>query len=205
RKGHNPVDGSEIEIPASVAPTFNTNTLVTKNLTFTKVWRDNNNENSMRPQNITADVYLGDTLIDSCTASASTSWNCTVTGLAVYDAKGNARSYLAKERIVPVGYETSDVIVTGKDTTAAELTNTLIVKNITVIKNWVDNKNFDSTRPGTITLKLYRDGSEFRSAIMSAAAHQFSDNIWIYTFEDIPEYNSSGSRASYTVKEFSAN
>ena len=182
-----------------------TNTLITKNLTFTKVWRDNNNENSMRPQNITADVYLGDTLIDSCTASASTSWKCTVTGLAVYDSRGNARSYLAKERTVPLGYETSDVIVAGKDTTAVELINTLVVKDVPVIKNWVDNKDFDSNRPNSIALKLYRDGSEFRSAIMSAAAHQYSDNVWIYIFEDVPEYSASGSRAIYTVKEFPAN
>ncbi|MBQ6519007.1 MAG: Cna B-type domain-containing protein [Anaerolineaceae bacterium] len=179
-----------------------TNTLVTKNLKFTKVWLDDNDQNSMRPQSTTIDVYLGDTMKGSCTASADTSWICTVTGLAVYDATGSPRKYIAKERTVPAGYASSDVNVTVENTTTAEIVNTLETKNISVIKNWTDNENYDSIRPSGIIVVLYKDGIEFRSSLVTSAEHLVSSNIWAYVFRDVPEYNSSGSRAVYTVKEF---
>ena len=119
--------------------------------------------------------------------------------------KGNPRSYIARERTVPVGYISEAVIVSGKDTTTADIINTLVTKDISVVKNWVDNKNRDLSRPAAIQLKLYRDGSEFRTAAVTASEHQVSDNVWIYTFNNVPVYNSSGNLSVYTTKEFSAN
>ena len=99
--------------------------VMTKNITVKKIWDDENNE-SKRPQSITFDAYDNDsytTVIGSCTADASTSWECTIENLPAirdykYDVKGSEahhyyeQSYYIKERTVN-GYESEPVAAPG--------------------------------------------------------------------------------------------
>ena len=182
-----------------------TNTLITKDISVNKAWEDQNNKYGGRPTNLKFDLYLGDEVKDSCTATADTSWKCTFSGLPVYDALGLELSYTIKENKVPDGYSTEDVVVSGKDAKTASIINKLITRDITVIKNWTDNNDHDRKRPQSIVLKLYQDGELFSTVTLTAAENTLSKNVWTYVFQDIPKYNKDGEAAVYSIKEFPAN
>ena len=179
-----------------------TNTLITKDLVVTKIWEDNENAYSMRASSLKFDLYQNDEKKDSCTVSSDTSWKCTFSGLPVYDPLGLEQKYVIKETEVPVGYSTADVTVSGKDTVAAEVTNKLETKDITVIKNWTDSNDHDRKRPESIVLKLFKDGELFKTKEINAAENSLSANVWSYVFTNIPKYNERGEPAVYSVKEF---
>ena len=181
-----------------------TNTLITKDLSVSKMWEDQDNKYKMRPENLEFDLYLGDEIKDSCAATADTSWKCTFSGLPVYDALGLEQNYTVKENTIPKGYTTEDVVVSGKDSKTASVINKLITKDITVIKNWDDNSDHDHKRPQSIILELYQDSELFSTAMLTAAENTLSENVWTYIFRDIPKQNKNGNEAVYTIKELPA-
>ena len=179
-----------------------TNTLITKDLVVTKVWDDMENAYGSRATSLKFDLYQNDEKKDSCTVSSDTSWKCVFSGLPVYDPIGLEQKYVIKESEVPIGYSTEDVTVSGKDTIAAEVTNKLETKDITVIKNWTDSNDHDRKRPESIVLKLFKDGELFKTKEINAAENSLSANVWSYVFETVPKYNERGEPAVYDGKEF---
>ena len=67
--------------------------------------------------------------------------------------------------------------------------------DIPVVKVWEDNENRDGNRPGSITVRLYADGAEVDSAVISAAEG------WNHTFTEKPRYNTRGEEINYSVNE----
>lgn len=54
--------------------------------------------------------------------------------------------------------------------------------DVPVTKTWSDNNNKDGNRPDSITVRLYADGVEVNSQVITAA------NNWAHTFTELPRY-----------------
>ena len=68
--------------------------------------------------------------------------------------------------------------------------------DIPVTKTWNDNNNHDGNRPESVTVRLYADGVEVDSHVLTAAEG------WKYTFVDKPRYREDNkTEIVYTVNE----
>ena len=78
---------------------------------------------------------------------------------------------------------------------ATTITNkrTVRTRNITVNKVWADNNA--TSRPTSVDVQLYANGSAVGAAVTLEDA-----NHWTYTWNDLP-YNEAGQQIVYTVKE----
>jgi len=68
--------------------------------------------------------------------------------------------------------------------------------DVPVTKTWSDNNNKDGNRPDSVTVRLYADGVEVASHVLTAAEN------WIFTFTDLPRYQADNrTEIVYTVNE----
>ena len=65
----------------------------------------------------------------------------------------------------------------------------------TVNKTWDDQGNADGSRPAAITVRLYANGSEYRTATLTSLSG------WTNLFTDLPIKDSNGNDISYTISE----
>ena len=63
------------------------------------------------------------------------------------------------------------------------------------VKTWVDSDNAAGKRPESITIRLYADGEEIGSRVVTEA------DGWAWCFEDLPKYAEDGAEIVYTVAE----
>ncbi|HWP51691.1 MAG TPA: Cna B-type domain-containing protein [Clostridia bacterium] len=68
---------------------------------------------------------------------------------------------------------------------------------LTVKKVWNDNSDQDGVRPDTISIKLFRDGSQVQTVSLNEAGD------WSHTFTDLPKYKNGSTtvESEYTVSE----
>ena len=156
----------------------------TTSVSGTKTWNDNNNQDGIRPDSITVNLYGNGNFVASTTATAATSWAYEFTNLPKNNA-GNPITYTVTETPV-FGYSTE---INGYD-----ITNTHTPETVTVngAKTWIDND--DSTRPASITVRLLADGNEAASKTVTAA------DGWAYEFANLPK-NNAGVPIVYTITE----
>ncbi|MGM1402953.1 Cna B-type domain-containing protein, partial [Bacillus cereus group sp. BceL309] len=64
-------------------------------------------------------------------------------------------------------------------------------------KVWEDYNNKFNTRPGSITVKLLQNGTEFQTKEVKAD----KDGNWSFDFKDLPKYDGEGNEIQYTVNE----
>lgn len=176
-------------------PTINgfsiTNTL-SKELTITKKWIDNNNSYLTRPSNVTIKVLQNnkdykDVVI---TGNYSTNeWANKIT-VPVYDSEGNEYVYTLKEEVVENYSSTYD-----SDTYT--FTNILTgEEKIKVTKKWLDNSNSYTTRPSSVTVKLKQNDKDYQSLTLTGTT-----NTWISDEILVPKYDSNGIKYTYTIEE----
>ena len=162
---------------------INTHVPATIDLTVSKVWDDNENQDGIRPRNLQVQLSDGRRV----TLSESNSWTETITGLPKYAAgeeieytwsEGEIRGY---SQISNVTNEYSTVITNRHetDTTVA-----------TVIKVWNDDNNRDGVRPESLTVTL----SDGQQRMLSA------ENNWTATITGLP-MNAGGQPIAYTWTE----
>lgn len=149
----------------------------TVDISGTKVWQDNNDEYGVRPDSFTAELYAGETLVDSQVVMDDT---FSFKDLPKYDDNGKEIVYTVKDTVP--GYESSYV--------DSVLTNTLMgydeTTSIQVTKLWADNNNVDGLRPESVTINVYADGDTENPV---ASQEIFGEsNEWSYTFTDLPKY-----------------
>ena len=65
-------------------------------------------------------------------------------------------------------------------------------------KIWVDDSNGHNTRPDSITVTLYANGSAVNATPSWSGTRS---DTWTYSFTDLPAVDESGSTISYTVRE----
>ena len=158
----------------------------TTEITINKVWKDNNNQDGMRPDSITVNLLANDKKVKTVEITEKDNWTYTFENLPVYK-DGKKINYTITEEAVQ-NYET---IVDGYNITN---THTPITLNIIGEKKWVDNDNEAGFRPNSVKINLLENGVVTDTAIVS------EDNNWIYTFENLPMYK-DGKKINYTVEE----
>ena len=162
------------------------------NISGTKVWNDNNDQDGKRPTKITVQVLKGEQVVAEMEVSAETDWKFEFKDLPKYE-KGKEITYKLKE--VSVAHYTTEV--TGKDGKYT-ITNTHTPAKINVKgqKIWDDANNKDGIRPDSIVVKLLANGVETGKTATASVA-----SGWTYEFTDLDRYQDGGKEIVYTVKE----
>ena len=162
------------------------------NISGTKVWNDNNDQDGKRPTKITVQVLKGEQVVAEVEVSAETDWKFEFKDLPKYE-KGKEITYELKE--VSVEHYTTEV--TGKDGKYT-ITNTHTPAKINVKgqKIWNDANNKDGIRPDSIVVKLLANGVETGKTATASAA-----SGWTYEFTDLDRYQDGGKEIVYTIKE----
>lgn len=178
-----------------------TNTFVPEKVSFkvTKKWVDNNNQDGVRPDKITVQLYrkisgqqTGTAFGDPVEVKASDNWEYTWTQLDKVDANNNIYEYYVEET-VPDDY-VLDGIQYGNY--SAEITNSheTAVTDVSVIKKWEDDNNQDGVRPESIQVKLLANGVLKSTIVLSDV------NDWKYTWRNLDKY-ANQQEIEYTVTE----
>ena len=164
----------------------NNHTPATVKVSGTKTWKDNNNQDGIRPSSITVNLLANGQQVASKTVSASDNWQYSFDNLAAY-ANGKKITYTVTENAV-AGYTST---VDGYNVTNNHTPATVKVSGT---KTWNDNNNQDGIRPSSITVNLLANGQQVASKTVSA-----SDN-WQYSFDNLAAY-ANGKKITYTVTE----
>ena len=155
----------------------------------TKTWSDAENQDGLRPEQVTIKLLANGTETgQTTTATAANGWTYEFTGLDAKDAQGQAITYSVAEEAV-TGYTST---VNGYDITNSHTPETVDVRGT---KTWEDGDNQDGLRPEQITVKLLADGVETGQTTTATAA-----NNWTYEFTNLPK-NKAGQAITYSVAE----
>ena len=174
----------------------------------TKTWADNNNQDGVRPDSITVELFK---TVDDKTTSMGDNYKRTLTGntvdyswsdLPVYEA-GKEITYTVKE----VG-ETNSKIAgkNGKEYTVEydgmNIKNSYEPEKTTVsgTKTWADNNNQDGVRPDSITVELFKTVDDKTTSMGDNYKRTLTGNTVDYSWSDLPVYE-AGKEITYTVKE----
>ena len=168
----------------------NTHTPAATELFVTKTWKDNGNNDGMRPDEITVTAHGSDGRSYTEKLNADNQWSIMFSNLPIY-ADGKTIDYTLTEEVVP-GYASS-ITRNGKSFT---LINTHVdeTKNITITKAWNDGNNQDGLRPKTITAVV--NGSDGSARFVQL----FEGQNWATNLNNLPKYK-NGTEIQYTVKE----
>ncbi len=164
-----------------------TNTLM-KEIGLKKIWKDGNNSDLTRPSNVTFNVKQnGNNYRDVVITGdySSNEWTKTIT-VPVFDSSNNEYSYSIDEE--PIQYY-------SKYCEGFTCTNTLGGDDsIHITKIWIDDNNSYETRPDSISVVIYRNGTEYKTVELT------DSNNWEY-IEEVPKYDDNGNKYTYTIEE----
>ena len=186
---------------------INSYTPQTMDYQVTKVWDDANNQDGLRPESITVQLYksvaggaetpaTGKTLIlTAANQLDANTWSASFTGLPQFE-EGQEIVYSVKEDeatlavLAEKGYQSA---VTG-----TVVTNSRTPEQIKISgkKVWDDADNQDGIRPEAITVQIM-NGTLLVDEIQVTAA-----NDWTFQSKDLPKY-ANGQEIAYTVVEVS--
>ena len=165
-----------------------------------KVWNDGSNQDGLRPQSVTVQLYktVGGTTAavngETRTMSRANSWTAQWTDLPKYE-DGAEITYSVQETETYDGYTVSYDVDEHDGTYLVINTHTPATTSVSVEKAWNDNDDQDGIRPDAVTVALYADGVATGKAVELSEA-----NDWKHTFTDLPE-NSYGTAVVYTLVE----
>ncbi|WP_180349991.1 Cna B-type domain-containing protein, partial [Bacillus sp. D386] len=171
----------------------NTHTPGQTSVTVTKVWKDAENQDGIRPNSIKVQLKAdGQAEGEAIVLNEANSWTYTWTDLD-QKASGKDIVYTVEEDGVPKGYTTE---VEGNATTGYTITNSYTPETVDIsgTKTWDDKDNQDGVRPKSITVNLLANGTEVAEKTVTA-----EDN-WAYSFTELDMYK-NGQQITYTVTE----
>ena len=172
----------------------NTHTPKTTEITVTKVWKDEDDTDGMRPDSLTLTVNGapdGTEIPEPAVTKNGNTWTYTWTGLPKY-SDGEEIKYTISEDSVPAGYQAEPTSV--EDGGTITNTHTPGTTEIKVKKVWDDANDKDKKRPASITINLLADGKEIQEKAVTE-----SDG-WEVTFTELP-VRKEGKKIVYTVTE----
>ena len=125
--------------------------------------------------------------------NSANGWKYTFADLPKYHA-GNLVEYTVEEVNIPAGYTKT---VTGNVTDGYNITNTYTPEKVQVFgsKNWNDDGNAAGTRPGSITIRLYANGSEIDHKTVT------EKDGWSWNWTGLNRYDTDHKEISYTISE----
>lgn len=164
----------------------------TINIPVAKVWKDNENQDGVRPNAVTIRLLANGNEVDRVVLQEGT-LSHTFINKPVFRS-GHQITYTVSEDSV-TDYS---VRVSGSAEIGFTVTNTYEpdVTSLHVSKVWEDDDNRDGMRPTVITVNLLANGEKVDSHTLSA------ENNWSYDFEKLP-VKADGETISYTVEEVS--
>ena len=190
------VTGYDTVITGTAATGFTvTNSYIpeTVDLSGSKTWNDNDNQDGKRPASITIRLYAdGKELADQAQTvkpDQDGNWKWSFTELPKY-ANGKTISYTITEDVVD-GYTPSYNGMNVTNSYTPEKTS------VTVTKAWNDAGNQDGIRPASIAVKLLADGADTGKTVILSEG-----NNWTDTFTGLDKYK-GGKEIVYTIEEVS--
>ena len=179
-----------------------------------KVWDDDKNRDSIRPDSITVTLYaeaegVAKHEIKQVTLNEANNWTAAVSGLAKYvrvkqgdEEYSKLYTYTWEEENVPAGYTLTTAVDDSADTVKTIFTNTHIPEKVeaSVTKVWNDNNNQDGKRPTGITVKLYgKAGEAAAEEILEMTLNEA--NNWKYTKTDLLKFKNGAAYTYYWTEE----
>ena len=164
----------------------------TVEISGSKTWIDNDDQDGVRPKTITVKLMADGTQYDSKTvdvaADGSASWS--FTNLPKYN-DGKEIVYSIEEAQVQY-YETK---ISGND-----IINTHVPETVEIAghKVWNDDNNNDNIRPASIEIQLLADGQAVEGKKLTVTA----DDNWSWKFTGLPK-NAGGKAIMYSFAETS--
>ena len=195
------VDGYETEINDFDITNRHTPEVISYKVT--KVWNDNNNQDGIRPDSITVNLYADGVKVDFKVLNASNNWTYVFKNLPKYKDGGIAIKYSLVEDEVK-GYTTNipDPEETTKETKelSATITNTHEVekRDLKVTKTWLDKNNKSNKRPDFINVNVFANGNLFTQITLT------KDNNWMFILSNLDKYK-DGKEILYTLEELKVN
>ncbi|WP_139891617.1 Cna B-type domain-containing protein, partial [Bacillus sp. D386] len=182
------VDGYTTEVKGY--DLINTHVPDTIEIKGTKTWNDGNNQDGIRPKEITVNLMAGSEKVASTKVEAGEDgkWSYSFTNLPKYK-NGQEIEYSVSEVKVD-GYTTE---VKGYDLINTHTPETIKIEGT---KTWNDGNNQDGIRPTEITVNLLANGEEVANTKVEAD----EDGKWSYSFTNLPKYK-NGQEIEYSVSE----
>ena len=173
--------------PAEGYVITNTHTPAVTEVAGSKTWKDNNDQDGVRPDSITINLMKNGQLFQSKTVTANNGWAWSFENLPKYE-NGNEITYSITENVVE-GYTTE------YDGTNVINSYTPQKTSVTVTKSWEDSDNQDGIRPDNVTVKLFANGEDTGKTLTLNARNQ-----WTGSFTELDQY-ANGEEIRYTVQE----
>ncbi len=175
-----------------------TNTHTPETITFNiqKNWDDQENNDGIRPDEITVRLKADGVEIASAVLSSETSWKASFEDLPKYHNQGTLIKYEIVEDEV-LGYEINieDAIIDNDGNQTIVITNTHEIEttDITIEKIWDDEEN-ESKRPESITVNVYANSELYEIVEIT------KENNWTYNLTGLQKYL-NGEEIVYTIEE----
>ena len=168
----------------------NTHKVAKTSVSGQKTWSDHDNQDGVRPDEITVNLLADGKKVDSKTVTAKDGWKYEFNDLDKFKA-GQEIKYTVEEAAV-AGYETT------YDGNNIVNTHQVAKTSVSGQKTWLDNNDQDGNRPDSITLHLLANGKEVATKAVTAK------DDWKYEFNDLDKY-SAGKKIVYTITEDQVN
>ena len=192
-----------------ITNTFDPSKLTDKTeVSATKVWA-NMNSDAARTNTITSiklQVKNGGTVVKEKEVTEKDNWTYTFTGLPVYDKAGNRITYTIDETVANNDDQTK-LGLYDKSIENGVITNTFNPEKVTektkvtATKAWA-NMESDAAKANKLTsIKLQVKNGD---TVVKEKEVTEKDN-WTYTFTDLPVYDKTGNKITYTIDETVAN
>ena len=188
------IDGYTSEVKSlgnNVFEVHNTHIPETISKTVTKTWKDNENQDGIRPASVTVTLTGSNAVSKTATLNEDNGWTATFENLPKHD-HGNIVAYNVKESDT-AGYEASVVKTEDGFQLINEHDSETTMRTVTLV--WRDEDNRDGVRPDAATIHMSgTDGTQ--------DAKDFTkDSSWSsIVFKDLDHYK-DGNEIKYTVAE----
>ena len=180
-------EGADIAVANSYTP-------ITKTITVTKVWEDRNNQDGIRPDEVTFTVTGSDDKTYEVTLSAPVNDPTANTWTAEVEvekyADGEEVTFTVDEDEVPAGYEKS----VDNDNLIVTNTHEVETKTITVTKVWDDKDDQDKIRPRSVKLTVTGSDGKKYDVDVTGTGNKWTAEVEVEKFAD-------GEEVTFTVDE----
>ena len=177
----------------------NSHTVKTTAIGVKKVWNDGDNQDGLRPAEVTAQLLANGQVVAEAKLSAQNAWAHQWTDLPTI-ANGKAIEYTVAEAGVPEGY-TSSVMGNAADGFTLVNAHTTAATSVSVHKEWKDSAgNQQSGVHPAVTAQLYRTVAGQTSAMAGYAATLDEAHGWAASWDNLPAKD-AGRDVEYSVQE----
>ncbi len=185
-------DGKETVISHDVAVS---NTPAYFEISGSKTWDDNNDQDGKRPQSITVRLFAttenGTKEVKSVTVTADDDWSWSFTDLPTHENGAEIVYTVSEDEIEDYTADySSDPDIRNSYTPGKT--------GLSVEKVWVDDYDHYGKRPESITVDLVRKNGTDEEVIDKVVLNK--DNDWFHNFTGLDEYT-DGVKNEYTVRE----